>query len=79
MTPCTFTFDESPSFQGFAHGSTWNGFDNVAVTRETHATVLAWLESDGCDAETLADMHAIEAMENGLISYGWGYATQIDR
>jgi hypothetical protein len=30
-----FTFDDGVVYDGFAHGSTWNSFDNVAVTRET--------------------------------------------
>jgi hypothetical protein len=29
--PCKFTFDDTPAFDGFDLGSTWNGFDNLPV------------------------------------------------
>ena len=32
VTRCKFTFDDAV-WNGFSHGSTWNGFDNVAVTK----------------------------------------------
>jgi hypothetical protein len=82
MTPCKFTFDTSPAFDGFAHGSTWNGFDNVAVTKEVLNQIIDWFASDN-DADHLPDMDtlesfaAIEPMDNGLFSLGWGFATQI--
>lgn len=76
MTPCTFTFDETPAFEGFAHGSTWNGFDNVAVTPAVRDQIAAYFEQDG-DPDTAADIRSIEPMDNGMISLGWGYTTQI--
>ncbi len=80
MKPCRFTFDDSREFEGFAHGSTWNGFDNVAVTPETRDKIVAWFAQayPGEETDELnRDMLAISPMENGLISLGWGYATQI--
>jgi hypothetical protein len=77
MKPCKFTFDDEKIFDGFAHGSTWNGFDNVAVTKETLEEIIKWAESHGSTAEEIEDYRGIEPMENGLISLGWGYATQI--
>ena len=41
MKPCKFTFDDEKVYDGFAHGSTWNGFDNVAVTKETLDKIVA--------------------------------------
>jgi hypothetical protein len=78
MPACKFTFDDSPVFEGFAHGSTWNGFDNVAVTPETLESIALFFESQGCDEDTSNDIRSIEPMqENGLYSLGWGFATQI--
>jgi hypothetical protein len=77
MKPCKFTFDDEKVFDGFAHGSTWNGFDNVAVTKETLEEIIKWAESQGSEAEEIEDYRSIEPMENGLISLGGGYATQI--
>jgi hypothetical protein len=78
MKPCKFTFDDSPIYDGFAHGSTWNGFDNVAVTKETLEKIIADGETQGwLDADSVDGFRSIDPMENGLISLGWGYATQI--
>jgi hypothetical protein len=72
MKPCKFTFDDERVFDGFAHGSTWNGFDNVAVTKETLDQIIA--ASSPEDAEAFRE---IEPMECGLYSLGWCFATQI--
>jgi hypothetical protein len=72
MKPCKFTFDDERVFEGFAHGSTWNGFDNVAVTKETLDQIIA--ASSAEDAEAFRE---IEPMECGLYSLGWGFTTQI--
>ncbi len=81
MRPCRFTFDDSPVFEGYAHGSTWNGFDNVAVTPAVRQEIVAYFSRnfpvDPDIEEGNRDMLAIEPMANGLISLGWGYATQI--
>ena len=78
MPACKFTFDDSPVFEGFAHGSTWNGFDNVAVTRETLESIALWFEARDFDSDSCAAFREIEPMEeNGLYSLGWGFATQI--
>jgi hypothetical protein len=85
MKPCRFTFDETPAFDGFAHGSKWNGFDNVAVTRAQLETIMRYFTDTG-DLDTVADMMAITPMDgnaigmpdiHGLISLGWGYTTSI--
>jgi hypothetical protein len=78
MKPCKFTFDDTPAYDGFAHGSTWNGFDNVAVTKETLEKIIADGVAQGwLDTETVDAFRGIEPMENGLISLGWGYVTKI--
>jgi len=76
MKPCRFTFDDTPAFDGFAHGSKWNGFDNVAVTKETLADIVQYFWVTG-DNETAEQLMEITPTENGMISLGWGYATQI--
>jgi hypothetical protein len=40
MPACRFRFDDDPTWEGFSHGSTWNGY-NVAVTRETLDRIMA--------------------------------------
>jgi hypothetical protein len=78
MKPCKFTFDDTPAFDGFSHGSKWNGFDNVAVTPEVLGEIAVYFRKAG-DQET-CDMLAeliLDPMEDGLISLGWGYATSI--
>ena len=42
LPPCRFRFDDDPTWEGFSHGSTWNGFDNVAATRETLERIADW-------------------------------------
>lgn len=74
MTPCKFTFDDGKVWEGFAEGTTWNGFDNVSVTRSTAAAIDAWFGNDGSENAVIGDM---VADENGLISLANGYATQI--
>jgi hypothetical protein len=70
---CKFQFDDGPVWTGFSHGSKWNGFDNVAVTRTTLDAIVAWTENE----EDKDMFREIEPMENGLYSLGWGFATQI--
>ena len=77
MKPVLFMFDDpSVLYEGFAHGSTWNGFDNVAVTAETLAKIrAAAVASDGPDFDP--EYYDIAPMKNGLYSLGWGFAAQI--
>ena len=86
MKPCKFTFDDSPQFDGFAHGSTWNGFDNVAVTFDERRKIAQWMIESAFDKEAVQeevlDLLAIAPIEHHtpeLYSLGWGYATQIVR
>src|SRR5829696_3848959 len=76
MTPCKFTFDATPAFNGFALGSTWNGFDNVSVTPEVRNEIAAYFRGEG-DTETADDLLSIDPDKNGLICLGWGYVTQV--
>lgn len=76
MKPIKFTFDDTPAFDGFSHESKWNGFDNVCVTSAVREQVAAYFENDG-DIDGAADIRSIEPMENGLVSFGWGYTTSI--
>jgi hypothetical protein len=81
MTPCKFVFIDSPPFDGFAQGTTWNGFDNVAVTPEVLREIVAWFREGSADdpdmEEANQEMLDIEPMANGLISLAYGYATVI--
>ena len=80
MTPCQFRFMDSPPIAGYAYGTTWNGFDNIAVTLATaheidrYFEVVCALEGWPNEDEPLADM---EPDARGLISLAYGYATEI--
>jgi hypothetical protein len=76
MTPCQFTFDETPVFNGYSHGSRWNGFDNVAVDASELARIVAYFRRVG-DNETADDIAATTPMDNGLVSLGWAFTTTI--
>lgn len=77
MTACTFIFDVDPDirYEGFADGTTWNGFDNVAVTPETLATIAENFRK--CDPEFDPENWEIPPGPNGLCSLAYGFATQI--
>lgn len=64
-------------YDGFAHGSTWNGFDNVAVTKATLDQIVADLESANATPDDLENFRKLEPIADGLYSLGWGFATQI--
>ena len=82
MTPCKFTFDDSPEFDGFAYGTTWNGFDNVAITVETAKEIDTYFEGQAMIYGFEYDDPPIASAtpdENGLICLAYGFATQIIR
>jgi hypothetical protein len=76
MTRCKFVFDDSPAFEGFAEGTTWNGFDNVRVTPEIAAAIDSYFATQAPQYgfDCIAEM---ERCSDGLISLGSGFATQI--
>jgi hypothetical protein len=74
MPKCHFVFDDSPLFAGFAYGSKWNGFDNVAVTPEEMVKIISHFSDS---PETLEEFKSLEVGEDGLLCLGWGFATQI--
>ena len=77
MKPCRFTFDDDKVYDGFAHGSTWNGFDNVAVTKATLDQIIADLAYANATPDDLDNFRELTPLENGFYSLGWGFATQI--
>jgi hypothetical protein len=64
-------------WDGYSHGSTWNGFDNVAVTQDDR--IIRWVCENSIHKEEVDEsgFKEIKPMENGLYSLGWGYSTQI--
>jgi hypothetical protein len=72
MQPCKFTFDDTPAFDGFAYGSKWNGFDNVAVTPEELKKIIAYFKDS---EETVEDLESIKVGDDGLVCLGWGFTT----
>ena len=80
MKPCKFTFDDTPAFDGFAEGTTWNGFDNVCVTPAEFARICEYFRAEYGDAydEAMGEgWTELAPGADGLISLGYGYATQI--
>ena len=80
LPPCKFTFDDDRVFEGFSHGSTWNGWDNVSVTPAVRDEIVAhfratWPGDDDDNGNN--DMLALEPDERGLICLGWCYTTTI--
>jgi hypothetical protein len=76
MKPCKFTFEGSPVFEGFAHGTKWNGLDNVSVTPAERDRIAAYFEEGG-DRETAEDLRNYPLNEEGLLDLSGGYATTI--
>jgi len=77
MRRVKFSFEGTPTFDGFAHGTEWNGFDNVSVTPEERDRIAAYFETGGDrdTAEALRE-HPVEA--NGLVDLSGGYVTTIE-
>ena len=70
-----FTIGDSDNrFVGYSLDSTWNGFDNVAVTEEVHKKLLAWCK----DHETEVDAESHTPDEQGLYHWCNGWAIEID-
>jgi hypothetical protein len=81
MRPCVFAFDDEQEFPGFAHGTTWNGFDNVSVEPQVRDAIVAHFRESDCHPDTEAanlDILALPTVD-GLVSLANGYATQIIR
>ena len=68
--------DRTPenTFVGYDLDSTWNGFDNVAVTPHVHKKLLAWCK----DHETEVDAESHTPADQGLYHWCNGWAIQID-
>lgn len=86
LQPCRFYFGDDPTFAGFTDGTTWNGFDNVWVTAETHAAIVAHFREGyagigyrGADLdEAMQPFTELTPDSDGLYSYACGFATSID-
>lgn len=77
LRPVRFYFGDDPTYDGFADGSTWNGFDNVMVTPKVHKEIKNYfLNVCKYDPE---EMHLpAEPNALGLYDYSNGFATSID-
>lgn len=76
MPAVRFKFDlDEPTFDGFAVGTTWNGFDNVCVT----PCVLAKIRQHftATDPEFEPENFDIAQGADGLVSLCDGFATVI--
>ena len=82
--PVRFTLSDTPVWDGYAHGSMWNGFDNVYVTPAVHADIVAYLLSTvppGADpSDDVSGIDTIEPFTRDGATYyllGWGFVTVI--
>lgn len=80
MRPCVFAFDDEQEFPGFAHGTTWNGFDNVSVIPQVRDAIVAHFREQAPNCadteEGNQDMLSLPTVD-GLVSLANCYATQI--
>ena len=73
MKEVKFYFDDDKLFDGYHDGTTWNGFQNIWVTKDVHKQVIKHFENDiDCDLNT------IEPDKYGMFSYSYGYCTSIN-
>ena len=85
MKPCTFCFGDGVEFTGFTDGTTWNGFDNVWVSKQVHAQISAHFRAEyqvlgyhgAALVEAMQCFDEIEPDSDGLYSYARGFATSI--
>jgi hypothetical protein len=85
LTPVKFFFGDDPTYDGFTDGTTWNGFENIWVTKEVHEEIVTRFTEDykvsGYEGDELAEAMEsfnIEPDDDGLYSYAYGFATSID-
>jgi len=85
LKPVRFYFGDDPTYDGFADGTTWNGFDNIWVTPEVHKTIVQRFideytinDYNGADLSEVMESFDIEPDDDWLISYACGFATSID-
>ena len=75
MTPCKFSFDDGPDFDGFDLGTRWNGWANVAVTEAVRDQIADWFDGQ-VEPETNAELRALPVV-GGLVSLADGYAVTV--
>lgn len=80
MQQVRFEFDmaDGPAWDGFATGTTWNGYDNVMITPETAHAIDEWDAAGGGvlhDGGGLFD--GLPRNEHDLIDLSGGYVTKI--
>lgn len=85
MKPVKFYFGDDPLFDGFADGTTWNGFDNVWITADTMKQITDYFRADyqsagyhGADLAEVMECFDIEPDADGLYSLANGFATSIE-
>ena len=89
MDQCRFTFSSGgPIWEGFADGTTWNGFDNGAVTVEVFNAIKAHFQSaDGAENnpdepgywEYGPNPESRFCLIDGLVALGWMMDTIIEQ
>jgi hypothetical protein len=57
IASCKFRVDRSPCWEGFALGTSWEGFDEVAVVPMVQKEIVRWMVECGqCAAVVLDQM-----------------------
>jgi|19_taG_2_1085344.scaffolds.fasta_scaffold28482_3 hypothetical protein len=75
--------DQTPAntFVGYDLDSTWNGFDNVAVTKEVHEKLLEWVNDQhdmALDPDGKPDPDDWQPDDQGLYHWVNGWTIEID-
>ena len=78
MRKVKFTFNyDNDIWDGYAQGTTWNGFDNVSVDEKEYKRIEEYFgNKEGSQSQP--EM-GIKKGKDGLYSYAYGFATSIIR
>jgi len=69
MRKVKFTFNyDNDIWEGYAHGTTWNGWDNVSVDEKEHKRIEEYFGGK---------ISLISKNSDGLYSYAYGFTTSI--
>ena len=69
MKKVKFTFNyDNDVWEGYAHGTTWNGWDNVSVDEKEHKRIEEYFGGE---------ISLISKNSDGLYSYAYGFTTSI--
>lgn len=75
LRPVKWHFDDSPIWDGFAHGTTWNGWADISITPAVQTAVAIWLDGE---SDSVDDWRALQPGPDGLVDLSGGHTPNID-